>query len=63
MSDKEQYSEIMQTCKKLNDVSMDAFLAVVRCLSTGATMRQAVERGNEILVKAGRAPVPVELFV
>lgn len=63
MSDKEQYFEVMQICEKMNDVSKDAFLAVLRCLSTGATMRQAVECGNEILVKAGRAPVPVELFV
>lgn len=62
MSDKEQYLEVMQIWKKLDSVSTDAFIAAARCLSTGATIRQAVECGNDILIKAGRAPVSVELF-
>lgn len=62
MNDKEMIQEVAQTAKKLDDVSSQAFLIFLKALADGFPTRDAVKISNTILIRAGREPVPPELF-
>ena len=62
MNDHEMIQKVRQTIKKLDDVCIKTFLVTLKALAQGFSMKEAVEVSNAILIKAGREPVPPELF-
>lgn len=52
--------EILRLIKKSDAITIDAAVATLKAMMTGADILDALDAGNDVLIAAGRAPLSVD---